>query len=303
MSDWNRFKTEINLSEYAAYCGYEVDRKNSTKSSVKMKNGSDIIIVSKKGNSWVYFSVVDDTDNGAIVNFIQNRTGKELKDIARELLAWLGEDAPKVEAKDYVRDVEQQDYDPERIKRIFKGCHPMQYHTYLETRGIAKRIFNAPRFKNRLFFDRHKNAVFPHYNAQGDICGLELKNEEKAVFVRGSEKTFWRSHCQKGDDTLVISEAVIDALSYSMLFPSQTSVYAATGGGMSPEQGGLLKSAVQGFKSIKTIIIAVDNDEGGDRLAAKIEAVIIESGFTGETLRHSPKAQGQDWNNILQERR
>ena len=95
MSDWNRFKTEINLSEYAAYCGYEVDRKNSTKSSVKMKNGSDIIIVSKKGNSWVYFSVVDDTDNGAIVNFIQNRTGKELKDIARELLAWLGEDAPK----------------------------------------------------------------------------------------------------------------------------------------------------------------------------------------------------------------
>ena len=85
------------------------------------------------------------------------------------------------------------------------------------------------------------NVAFPHYNGK-DICGLELKNADKALFVRGSEKTFWRSNCKQGDDTLVIGEAVIDVVSYSILFTNETSVYAATGGGMSPEQEEILKS-------------------------------------------------------------
>ena len=79
------------------------------------------------------------------------------------------------------------------------------------------------------------NACFPHYNDQHDICGLELKDEKKSIFVKGSEKRFWVSNYIAGDDTLIIAESVVDAISHSILFPNQTAVYAATGGGVSPE--------------------------------------------------------------------
>ncbi len=299
MSDWKRFSHEINLTEYAASCGYELDRKNSTRASVKMRHGNDIIIVSKKGGAWVYFSVIDDNDNGNIVNFIQKRTGKELSDIAKELKIWLGEAAPSIEPKNYAQEVEEQEYDPQRVQNIFKGCYPAQYHSYLQGRGIKQELITSPRFKGRIYFDRYKNAAFPHENEKGEICALELKSKDQGIFVRGSEKTFWRSNCFKTDHTLIIGEAVIDVLSYALLFPNDKAVYAATGGGMSPEQGELLKQTLSKLRNITTIILVTDNDAGGDRLAEKLKTIINESRFTDEVKRHSPEQKGQDWNNVL----
>ncbi len=98
MSDWQRFKIDINLAEYAAHMGYELVKKDSTRSSIKMRLGSDIIIISKKGGIWVYFSVSGNNDNGTIVNFIQNRTSKTLSEIAKDLLEWLGEEQARPNA-------------------------------------------------------------------------------------------------------------------------------------------------------------------------------------------------------------
>ncbi len=299
MSDWKRFSHEINLTEYAASCGYELDRKNSTRASIKMRHGNDIIIVSKKGGAWVYFSVVDDTDNGNIINFIQKRTGKELSEIAKELKIWLGESALNIEPKHYVRDVKEQEYDPQRVQNVFKGCYPAQYHGYLQGRGIKQGLINSSRFKGRIYFDRYKNAAFPHENEKGEVCALELKNKDHGVFVKGSEKTFWRSHCFKTDDTLIIGEAVIDVLSYAILFQNERAIYAATGGGMSPDQSALLKKTLSKLHNLKTVILVTDNDEGGDRLAEKLKVIIEESRFKGEVMRHSPEQEGQDWNNVL----
>ncbi|PCI98738.1 MAG: hypothetical protein COB14_07520 [Alphaproteobacteria bacterium] len=302
MSDWNRFKTDINLTEYAAYLGYALVKKDSTRSSIKMRKDSDIIIISKKGGIWMYFSVSENDDNGTIVNFIKNRTGQSLAEIAKDLLAWLGEITTRPEPKNYISEVVEQAYEPERVQGIFKKCRPVQFHDYLESRCIPKALFTSMRFQNRIFFDGYKNAVFPHYKEGGAVCALELKNTQTAVFVRGSEKTFWRSNCRKGDDTLVIAEAVIDALSYSILFPSDKAVYTATGGGMSPEQGELLKAAVEGFKSLKEIIIITDNDLGGDRLADAIRVILAETSFEGKIRRDSPQKIKDDWNNVLKDR-
>ncbi|PZQ43549.1 MAG: topoisomerase, partial [Micavibrio aeruginosavorus] len=72
--DFAAFKQSVNLSQYAAGHGYELDRKKSTRSSLVMRQAStgDKIIVSKKGTNWVYFSVSNDADNGTIVDFIAN---------------------------------------------------------------------------------------------------------------------------------------------------------------------------------------------------------------------------------------
>lgn len=68
---------------------------------------------------------------------------------------------------------------------------------------------------------------------------------------------------------------------------------------MSREQGKALKSAVEGFKSLKTIVLAMDNDLGGDRLSDKVRVIIAETSFQGRIDRHSPQRIGEDWNDAL----
>ena len=296
--DFSRFKSEINLTQYAAHLGYEIDRKKSTRSSIAMRSGADKIIISRRGALWVYFSVSDDNDNGTIIDFAEKRTNKSLKEIGCDLQSWISGGVALPEPKSYVADVEEQIYDPARVGNVFKRCRAVTNHVYLEGRGLTGELLSSPRFAGRIFADRYQNAAFPHYGAQG-ICGLELKDSEKAVFVKGSEKTLWRSNVRAGDDTLILSEAVIDALSYAVLFPNETAIYAATGGGMSPEQAEIIRQAAHSIKTLKRIVLITDNDTGGDRLTDKIQNAIGMSGFSGEITRHSPDTRGGDWNDVL----
>jgi hypothetical protein len=188
---------------------------------------------------------------------------------------------------------------PEVGKSDFnRKCLCLRHYHYLRSRGITGVLLASERFMGRIFKDRYHNAVFPHFNADG-VCGLELKSADKNFFAKGSEKTFWRSNMTHTDTTLVIGEAVIDALSYALLFPHDKTAYAATGGGMSTQQGELLKTMLATMANIETIILVTDNDEGGDSLADKLKKVIDESEFAGEIKRHSPDTRGDDWNNVL----
>ena len=296
--DFSRFKSEINLTQYAAHLGYEIDRKKSTRSSVAMKGGADKIIISRRGGVWVYFSVTDDRDNGTIINFVQNRTHKTIAKIGQELQEWIGGGVSLPEPKAYVREVAEQEYDSARVARVFKKSRPAFKHVYLESRGISGAVLSFTRFTGRIYTDRYQNAVFPHYSDNG-ICGLELKNAEKAIFVRGSKKTLWRSNIRAGDTCLILSEAVIDALSYFLLFPDEDSIYGATGGGLSSEQMALICKFLEQNSKIRHVLIITDNDKGGDRLTDKIQNAIQESSFRGQITRHSPDTRGHDWNDVL----
>lgn len=143
--DFSRFKSEINLTQYAAHFGYEIDRRKSTRSSVAMKGGADKIIISRRGGIWVYFSVTDDRDNGTIINFAQNRTGKNIREIGQELQGWIGGTVSLPEPKPYAHEIKEQEYDPERVARIFKGCHAVKHHAYLEGRGLTSAILSSSR--------------------------------------------------------------------------------------------------------------------------------------------------------------
>lgn len=88
--DFSRYKSEINLSHYAASLGYELDPRKTTKSSLVMKHpNGDKVIISRRGSNYVYFSVSDDKDNGTIVDFIRKRTTKTFPEIGQELQKWV----------------------------------------------------------------------------------------------------------------------------------------------------------------------------------------------------------------------
>jgi len=85
------FKSRINLSEYAAACGYRLDRKASSRNSAVMVRspGDKIIIALGTDRHWIYFAVGEDRDSGSIVDFVQNRQGGNLGDVRKELRPWL----------------------------------------------------------------------------------------------------------------------------------------------------------------------------------------------------------------------
>jgi hypothetical protein len=77
----DRFKSEINLIEYASDKGYQIDRAESSRNSVVMRSPAtdDKIIVGRGPNGhWKYFSVRDSSDNGTIIDFAQKRDVKNL---------------------------------------------------------------------------------------------------------------------------------------------------------------------------------------------------------------------------------
>lgn len=301
--DFSRFKKAINLTQYAASVGYVIDRQKSTKSSIAMRHASgDKVIISRRGEFWVYFSAHDETDNGTIVDFIAKRTGKTWAEIGQELDYWLGEGQtmPSIDPASYIREVPEQVYDRERVKRLFQYVKPVSGHPYLEIeRKISREVLASPRFAGRLFTDRYGNVVFPHFNKEG-LCGLELKNADKGVLTRGSEKGLWMSRRSVSDTCLVISESGIDGLSYHDLFRPENTAYAAVSGSMNENQLKLTLDLLNSFPNLHTVILAVDHDQGGESIARKIERAVTEAGrFKGTLQRHIPEQEGQDWNGHL----
>lgn len=298
MTDFDRFKREINLIQYAASLGYQIYRKKSTRNSVAMRSDyDDKVIISKRSGKWVYFSVYDDQDNGTIIDFIMNRTTKPLPEIIVELKAWMGVMNFCTDPSRYVSYVQEKKADPTRIKRLFNYCSPVYKHDYLESRGLSAETLSSSRFQRRVFKDRFNNAVFPHFKDK-QVCGLELKSKNTNLFVRGSEKTLWRSNIRIGDHALIISETPIDAISYQMLHSPSQAFYVATCGGFSSLQANIL-SRLLCLSKIREIRLIMDNDPGGDQLTDRLSDLINQVGFEGSVSRHSPETRGLDWNDIL----
>jgi hypothetical protein len=296
-NSFTAFKREINLATFASEYGYKLDRKKSTKTSIAMKSSNDKVIITKKGGKWVYFSVHDDSDSGTIVDFVANRSGKSIAEIGTLLSQWSG--LGRASLPSY--SVTEKKHDVARVRAIFARCKVIDHDAYLESRRLGRNILGSPRFKGRIYRDRHGNLAFPHYS-NGKICGLELKNTDRGLLVKGSQKTFWRSNTRKTDTTVIVTESVIDALSHHLVAKPCNSFYLATGGGVSSRQCGLLIKLLESSEKIIDVIVATDNDPGGDRIARKIFEAVDRSLYNGKIIRRRPKGRGSDWNDLLMRR-
>ena len=67
----------------------------------------------------------------------------------------------------------------------------------------------------------------------------------------------------------------MDLLSYACLNPDSKTRYFSTGGSVNLDQLELIKAAVEKMSiSRPKVILAMDNDEGGDALAEKIQVFL-----------------------------
>jgi hypothetical protein len=300
-----RFKTAINLTEYATSEGYQLDRRESSRNSVVMRHpgGDKIVIARGEDDHWIYFSVRDDADNGSIIDFIQHRRGLSLGEIRRELRPWMGSGIGGTVARPalklYVPEVVPVSRDRAGLIRALAGMRPLKTHRYLEEeRAIPRDLLAHPRFAGRILVDARSNAIFPHADRDGP-CGYEIKNHGFTGFAPGGEKGLWMSRVRGTDTALVIAESAIDALSYAALHPDERARYASFGGAMNPSQPALIRAAIERLSPGAVVRIATDNDEEGAGFARIIERLVAESGKADMAVDRAVPLDAKDWNEAL----
>lgn len=297
------FKTEINLAGYALAAGYMLDRKASSRSSAVLRHpdGDKIVVSLDQDGHWVYFSVRDDRDCGSIIDFVQRRHSLSLGEVRKELRPWLNgpvnagftpgavTSAPVLEpvAKDLLR-----------VRAKFEGMQEVAgHHPYLEAeRRIPAAILADPQFSGCIRNDDRGNAVFPHWNESG-LSGFEMKNHYFTGFAPGGEKGLWESNATKRDNVLVIVESAIDGLSHFAIRRPPGSRYVSIAGTLNQNQPHLLRLAVGKMQGGAQVVMALDNDTGGDRLGSGIRECLRPLGV--EIVEDRPASRGADWNDVL----
>ena len=301
------FKRRINLTQYAATLGYQLDRKASSRNSAVMKHpaGDKIIVAKGEDGHWIYFSVHNDADSGSIIDFIQRREAGSLGDVRKKLRPWSGgsmpADIPRTSAEVFAADLDHIRKDLVAVRIQYERMHPIDsHHAFLESeRKIPWHILTDPLFIDRIRVDHRQNAIFPHYNRDG-LCGYEIKNKGFTGFASGAVKGLWFSQMGKEDRRLVITETAIDALSYAALKYQPNSRYVSTAGELNPDQPILLKQAMEKLPGGSEIVLALDNDAGGDQIGSKIEAIFAMVKRNDLTLKYDrPAMFDTDWNDVL----
>jgi hypothetical protein len=253
---------------------------------------------------WRYWTVGDPHDRGSIIDFVQHRKGLDFGHARKELRPWAGQDPEphkRLPKGSYVETLERVNPSIERVIQEFEAMDPIDgHHAYLEEeRGIPVDVLADPRFADKIRTDRYRNAIFPHYNRRG-LCGYEMKNSRFNGFAKGGQKGLWASAARKDDGILVIAEAAIDALSYHTVHRPEQTRYISIGGAPNPEQPALVQSAIQHMPEGSAIIIATDNDEGGDYLSEDIQQWFRKTGRTDiDVIEDRPLKRDRDWNDVL----
>ena len=291
------FKTKVSLTEYAEACGFQLDRRESSKNCHVLRAGDDKIIVTraKDGND-IYFSVRDERDNGSIIDFVQKRQGLNLGQVRKELRPWAGLKGPRVESVKRRKSEQERIERPQPIERdraeFIAAYHRLEAYDgdYLhDVRKLNPDTIEA--FADVIRQDAKGNTCFLHRDQAGEVTGWEVKNRGFTGFSAGGSKAL-ATHMPEGDrvQRVVVVESMIDAMSYYQHHGQAGDMYVSFSGGVSEAQAKQLQEIV---KKSPAVVLATDNDEQGHKYAAMVQQ------WRPDAARETPD-HGKDWNDEVQ---
>lgn len=290
----------IDLCQFVASRGFVLDRKQSSRCSVVMRhpNGDKLIIGRTPSGSYMYFNVKGN-DKGTILDFVQARDRISLGEVRKVLRPWLCHNATPLPALPKLPfELQPSEHDAAQVLAAWINAKPLGVsHPYLENeRRIPREVLTHPIFEDRIRRDHRQNALFVHHNQAG-VCGIEIKNRGFTGFSPGGIKGLASSRPQNSDRQMVICETFIDMLSYAALYGIEGKRFFSTAGQISPAQGECLRSAAVKMPPGSTIILALDHDNGGLKLAERLKTELAAAGL--EIREDFPPRPGDDWNDVL----
>jgi hypothetical protein len=294
MQELNRFKRDINLAEFSTAFGYYKDKDKSSLNAPVMRheNGDKIVIGRDKADGhYIYFNPHNNSDSGTIIDFVKNRTGETLGRIRKRLRQWLHNPQPQenITVKASTKDAMKIANTWERIK---EANHCLTQYWGIGSKGNSK-LAQMPKVK----YGEDGYFYFMLSNLQG-ICGIEKRNDAEKHIIAGSEKGVFVTGKLQDAPNIYIFESPIDMISHRQMGKHNVADFTICTMGSIGESGANSIKAIFERNRDAQIIIAVDNDAGGDLATKKISEILEQvDGNTKRAKREKP--QLKDWNDDL----
>ena len=291
----------LDLREVLAKDGYVVIEQESTKdlkTSVKMSGPRDSLILKLRSDDvWVYFNVNDNADHGTIIEYMKRRRGFTVGHVRKHFRPHGGRLLPQL-PRGGSRPVAAAPRDLSQVAARWVAARSVWgLPHYLEGRGLSAATVAA--YASALRMDRRGNILFGHTNDAGQIVGYEIKGPSAPqLFAKGGIRLLCRLGPLDGGEPakIALTESGVDALSLAQLVGRRDALFLSTGGALSVHTLNTIKATVARFPAAE-ILLAFDNDDGGQAFAAQVEKALGERSGVRRLL---PKAK--DWNDDLRAR-
>lgn len=289
-TELERFKTEIDLREYAGSLGFALDPRRSCRSESVMKlDDRDTLVISRDTDGhYIYFSPKGG-HSGTIIDLAKKYVSQNFGEVRKALRRFAGADVPVA-----LPALHKTTRDLDQVAREWHAATEYAGHAWLEDeRGIPPVLPVSDRFEGCLKVDGRGNALFAHRNLEGRLCGFEKKNRGFTGFSGGGEKGLGCSNDADGDVRIVLAESFIDLLSYAALFQDAKARYRSFAGGLNARQPELIRAHILALPRGSEVVAAVDADDAGHAFAETIRS--LSDGYAFRV--HCPDVG--DWNDVL----
>ena len=281
-----------------------LDRKESTKLSLKYRRGKgEILIVSHGGKGWWdptsdakgdAFSLVQRLEPG--INFGHVR--KRLRQFAGLSPRFpIAERSGRRKASD--RPVAERWADR---KAVWPDLPTWRY--LARKRFLPSAIIEAASAAGVLREGPAGSAWFAHLNCAGSVAHVDIRGPTYKGSLAGGAKSLFRlTPSAQSFPRLVLAEAAIDALSVAAIESLRgDTLYAASGGGMGPGTIAALEALLTAMATLPDALFcsATDANDPGDRFAERHRSLAEKFSVLFARLR--PPIEGGDWNDVLRTR-
>lgn len=264
----------------AAAWGYVRDAEASTRASPVLRAPGQPKLVARlrENGHWVYFSTLDADDSGTAIDFMLGR-GLSFADIR----ARFGK--PVADARDF--------------RSLWREAAPDPAPEWLVGRGIRKETLEF--YRPLIRCDRNGRVLFAHRDRRRALTGFEIGPPEGARrFATGGTRSLFALRAGTAEDlqALVVAEGAVNALSLAQIDQCPASrAFLSTAGAPSPRQCEQIGLAARLLPGLRTVILAQDNDEAGERQAETLRERAQIPARVAIQRRRPP--ENADWNDIV----
>lgn len=284
--------------------GYQLDLTESTTDSFKMRRGSDVLVLRQREDDgvWEYFNPLDQDDHGTIVQFLQRRRGGQKVFTLGHVKKTLRGYAPRPpRGAGYLKVARvRAPRDLSKVSARWLEFPPVVgLPPYLASRGLSADTVAA--YASALRTDKRGNVLFSHTNGDNQVVGYEIAGYDLHSFSKGGVRLLCRLGQVEGVEPakIAITESGIDALSLAQIVQRRDTLFLSTGGAVSSHTVGQVKALADKYQGAE-ILLAFDNDTGGQSFASMLERAL--TGREG-VRRVLPRSPFKDWNDQLRQPR